>query len=118
MAGSFLRLLPGLPVLAALGALPAWAQVTPTDDAQFRRQQEQGRLDAARDNARIERERSGYSNPAPSATIRSDPRATVDRLRQQNRLRDDQGRIERESDRLHAEQQRSERERMFQPPPN
>lgn len=107
-----------LGLLLALAVLPAAAQVTPTDDAQFRRQQEQGRLDAARENARIERERSGYFNPAPAATVRSDPRAALDRLRQQDRLRDDQSRIERESDRLRAEQQRSERERLFQPPSN
>lgn len=103
---------------AILAAVPAAAQVTPTDDAQFRRQQEQGRLDAARENARIERERSGYSNPAPATTTRSDPRAMLDRLRDQNRMRDDQARIERESDRLRAEQQRQERERIFQPPQN
>ncbi len=103
---------------AILAAVPAAAQVTPTDDAQFRRQQEQGRLDAARENARIERERSGYSNPAPATTTRSDPRSMLDRLRDQNRMRDDQARIERESDRLRAEQQRQERERIFQPPQN
>lgn len=103
---------------AILAAVPAAAQVTPSDDAQFRRQQEQGRLDAARENARIERERSGYSNPAPATTTRSDPRAMLDRLRDQNRMRDDQARIERESDRLRAEQQRQERERIFQPPQN
>ncbi len=103
---------------AILAAVPAAAQVTPTDDAQFRRQQEQGRLDAARENARIERERSGSSNPAPATTTRSDPRAMLDRLRDQNRMRDDQARIERESDRLRAEQQRQERERIFQPPQN
>lgn len=107
-----------LPVLAALAAAPAASQVTPTDDAQFRRQQEQGRIDADRENARIERERSGYSNPAPATTTRSDPRAMLDRLRDQNRMRDDQVRIERESDRLRAEQQRQERERIFQPPQN
>jgi hypothetical protein len=103
-------------VLAALAVLaldPASAQVTPTDDAQFRRQQESGRLDAARENARIERERSGYSNPAPGITTRSDPAAGLDRLRTQNRLRDEQIRIERESDRLRAEQQRQERDRIF-----
>ena len=44
---------------------PASAQVTPTDDAQFRRQQESGSLDAAREGARIERERSGHSGPPP-----------------------------------------------------
>ena len=104
-------------LLSALAASPASAQVTPSDDAQFRRQQEQGRLDAARENARIERERSGYSNPAPAMTTRSDPRAALDRLRDQNRLRDEQSRIERESDRLRAEQQRQERERLFAPPP-
>jgi hypothetical protein len=105
-------------LLALTLAVPAAAQVTPTDDAQFRRQQEQGRLDAARENARIERERSGYSNPAPATTTRSDPRAMLDRLRDQNRMRDDQARIERESDRLRGEQQRQERERIFQPPQN
>ena len=51
--GPFSRLL--LLVLAAASAFPAAAQVTPSDDAQFRRQQEQGRLDAERDNARIQR---------------------------------------------------------------
>lgn len=114
MARHFLALLAAL----ASSALPAAAQVTPTDDAQFRRQQEQGRLDAARENARIERERSGYSNPAPATTTRPDPRAMLDRLREQNRLRDDKAQIERESDRLRAEQQRQERERIFQPPSN
>jgi len=103
---------------AILATVPAAAQVTPTDDAQFRRQQEQGRLDAARDNARIERERSGYSNPAPATTTRSDPGAMLDRLRDQNQMRDDQTRIERDADRLRAEQQRQERERIFQPPQN
>ncbi len=104
--------------IASLLALPAAAQVTPTDDAEFRRHQEQGRLDAARENTRIERERSGYANPAPATTTRSDPRAMLDRLRDQNRMRDDQTRIERESDRLRGEQQRQERERIFQPPQN
>lgn len=112
------RHLSALLAALAIWAIPAAAQVTPTDDAQFRRQQEQGRLDAARENARIERERSGYSNPAPATTTRSDPRAMLDRLRGQNRLRDDRAEIERESDRLRAEQQRQERERIFQPPQN
>jgi hypothetical protein len=102
----------------AIGAVPAAAQVTPTDDAPLRRQQKQGRLDAVGDNARIERERSGYSNPAPATTTRSDPRAMLDRLREQNRHREDQAQIERESDRLHAEQQRQERERIFRLPQN
>lgn len=114
---------PRLPIaalllLATTAASPTYAQVTPTDDAQFRRQQEQGALDAARDNARIERERSGYSNPAPTTTTRSDPRAMLDRLRDQNRMRDDQARINRDSDRLRTEQQRQEREKIFQPPSN
>jgi len=42
----------------------------------------------------------------------------LDRLREQNRLRDDKAQIERESERLPAEQQRQERERTFQPPSN
>jgi hypothetical protein len=100
-------------VALASAPFPAAAQVTPTDDAQFRRQQESGRVDAARENARIERERSGYSNPAPATTTRSDPGAILDRLRSQNRLRDDEARIEREGDRLRAEQQRLERDRIF-----
>lgn len=104
-----------LPVLLlALATLPAAAQVS--DDARFRLQQETGRLDAARENARIERERAGVSNPAPATTLRSDPGAAYDRLREQNRLRDDQRRIEAEGDRLRAEQQRQERERIFAPP--
>lgn len=101
-------------LLLALAALPARAQVS--DDAQFRQQQEIGRLDAARENARIERERTGVSNPAPATTTRSDPRAAHDRQRHQDRLRDDQRRIESDSDRHRAEQQRLERERIFAPP--
>jgi len=97
-----------------MAVLPARAQVS--DDAQFRQQQEIGRLDAARENARIERERSGFSNPAPATTLRSDPRAAYDRQRQQDRLRDDQRQIESDSDRHRAEQQRLERERIFAPP--
>jgi len=91
----------------------AFAQVTPTDDPQFRRQQESGRLDAARENARVERERSGYANPAPAATTRSNPASELDQLRMRNRLRDEQGRIEREGDRLRAEQQRQDQNRVF-----
>ncbi|MSP48645.1 MAG: hypothetical protein EXQ95_04890 [Alphaproteobacteria bacterium] len=109
------RTSPALLVLVGLATLPAAGQVAPTDDAQFRRQQEIGRLDAARENARIERERSGLSSPAPAAGLRSDPGSVLDRLRQQNRLHDEQMRIEREGDRLRAEQQRQERERIFQP---
>lgn len=101
-------------LLLALAALPARAQVS--DDAQFRQQQEIGRLDAARENARIERERAGFSNPAPTTTTHSDPRAAYDRQREQNRLRDDQRRIESDADRHRAEQQRLERERVFAPP--
>lgn len=97
-----------------LATLPAAAQVT--DDTQFRRQQETGRLDAARENARIERERTGFSNPAPATTLRTAPGASYDRLREQNRLGDDQRRLEAEGDRLRAEQQRQERERIFAPP--
>lgn len=92
---------------------PASAQVTPTDDAQFRRQQEIGRLDAAREGARIERERSGYSNLASGITTRSEPALGLDRLRSQDRLRDEWSRIERESDRFRAEQERQERNRIF-----
>ncbi|MBM3546558.1 MAG: hypothetical protein FJX54_06375 [Alphaproteobacteria bacterium] len=105
--------LPFLAILVAFAHGPTSAQVAPTDDAQFRRQQESGRLDAARENARIERERSGYSNSAPGLTTRSVPNADLDRLRTQNRLRDEQSRIERDSDRLRAEQQRQDRDRIF-----
>lgn len=101
-------------LLLLLTAHPAAAQVS--DDAQFRRQQEIGRLDAARENTRIERERARLSDPAPATTLRSDPRAADDRLREQNRLRDDQRRIEADSDRLRADQRRQERERIFAPP--
>lgn len=101
-------------VLLVLAAVPAAAQVS--DDARFRLQQEMGRNDAARENARIERERARASDPAPATTLRSDPNAAHDRLRGQNRLRDDQRRIDADGDRLRAEQQRQERERIFAPP--
>lgn len=101
-------------VLLVLAAVPAAAQLS--DDARFRLQQELGRNDAARENARIERERVRVSDPAPATTLRSDPNAAHDRLREQNRLRDDQSRIQADGDRLRAEQQRQERERIFTPP--
>ncbi len=97
-----------------LAAFPVAAQVS--DDARFRLQQELGRTDAARENARIERERALASDPAPATTLRSDPNAAYERLREQNRLRDDQRRIDADGDRLRAEQQRQERERIFAPP--
>lgn len=101
-----------LTVIVLVLATSASGQVT--DDSAFRRQQEIFRLDAARENARIEGERARVSEPG---SIRSDPAAALDRLRQQNRVRDEQRRIESESDRLRADRQRQERERLFTPSP-
>jgi hypothetical protein len=102
-------------LLGAAAAMPATAQMT--DDAQFRVQQELRRLDTARENTRIERERSLTASPSGIGSVRGDPTRNADHLRDQNRLRDDANRIERDTDRLRAEQQRHERERLFATPP-
>jgi len=98
----------------ALLATPAAAQVT--DDSAFRLQQERSRLDAARENSRIEQERLKLS-PEPPRGLRAEPGRDVDRLRRENRLRDQSRQLEADSDRLRAEQQRIERERLFAPAP-
>jgi hypothetical protein len=100
----------------ALSVMPVAAQLS--DDARFRLQQEGARLDAARENTRIERERALLANPPGTGSVRSDPAANYDRLREEHRLRDETNRLERESDRVRSEQQRLERERLFAPPAN
>jgi hypothetical protein len=100
--------------ILVLVAPPALAQVT--DDSSFRLQQERSRLDAARENSRIEQDRLKLA-PEPPRGLRADPGRDVDRLRRENRLRDRSRQLESDSDRLRGEQQRIERERLFAPPP-
>jgi hypothetical protein len=94
----------------ALSGMPAAGQLS--DDARFRLQQEGARIDAARENTRIERERALLASPPGTGSVRSDPAANYDRLREEHRLRDEANRLERESDRV-----RSERQRLFSSPP-
>jgi hypothetical protein len=108
-------LLAGATFLAGVAVVPAVAQMT--DDAQFRAQQELRRLDTARENSRIERERALSASPPGIGSARGDPTRNLDYLREQNRLRDDANRIERDTDRLRGEQQRYERDRLFSTPP-
>lgn len=109
------RVLVPAALLVAFAAAPTLGQMT--DDAQFRVQQELRRLDAERENTRIERERSLSASPPGIGSARGDPARNHDHAREQDRLRDEANSIERETDRLRAEQQRSERERLFGTPP-
>jgi len=49
--------------------------------------------------------------------LRADPARDIDRLRRENRLRDQSRQLDSDSDRLRAEQQRIDRERLFAPAP-
>ena len=81
------------------------------DDARFRLKGELNRLDAARDNARIDRERFLDRNPPSASGPPREPFRFLDRLRSDHRSFDRIRELEVEAGRRRADRARLDRER-------